>query len=56
MTAQTPAQRKAAERQRQREQGRMAVTVWIHPDDKAKLAAYVARLNRSKRGALPAME
>lgn len=43
--AKTPAQRKAGERQRQRDLGRVAVTVWIHPDDRAKLAHYIKRLN-----------
>lgn len=40
--------RQAAERKAHREQGRLAVTVWIRPDDKARLDACVARLNRQK--------
>ena len=46
----TPAQRKAAERQRQRDSGLVAVTVWIDPEDRAKLAHYIKRLNE-RRGA-----
>ena len=46
----TPAQRKAAERQRQRDSGLVAVTVWIAPEDRAKLAHYIKRLNE-RRGA-----
>lgn len=42
---QTPAQRKAAERQRQKDMGRVAVQVWIDPADRVKLARYVKRLN-----------
>lgn len=33
MTAQTPAQRKAAERQRRAEAGLVLVRVYAHPDD-----------------------
>lgn len=41
----TPAaQRKAAERARHKEAGRVAVTVWIYPEDRAKLARYIKRL------------
>ena len=42
---QTPAQRKAAERQRQKDRGRVAVQVWIDPADRTKLARYIKRLN-----------
>lgn len=41
----TPAQRKADERQRHKEAGRVAVTVHIYPADRAKLAHYIKRLN-----------
>ena len=44
-TAKTASQRKAAERQRQREAGRVVVQVWIYPGDRTKLARYVKRLN-----------
>jgi len=44
----TPAERKAAERQRQRELGRVVVQVWVHPDDRAKLAHYIKRLNERR--------
>lgn len=43
--SQTPAQRKAAERQRQKDHGRVAVQVWIDPADRVKLARYIKRLN-----------
>jgi hypothetical protein len=43
--SQTPAQRKAAERQRQKDQGRVAVQVWIDSADRVKLARYIKRLN-----------
>ena len=50
--SQTPAQRKAAERQRQKDQGRVAVQVWIDPADRVKLARYIKRLNeRTTRAA-----
>jgi len=48
---QTPAQRKAAERQRLRDAGLVAVTVWINAADRVKLARYVKRLN--ERAATP---
>lgn len=41
----TAAQRKAAERARHKEAGRVAVTVWIYPEDREKLARYIKRLN-----------
>ena len=44
--AKTPAQRKADERRRYKEAGLVAVTVWIHPDDRVKLAHYIKRLNQ----------
>ncbi len=46
--AKTAAQRKAEERQRQRDRGRVVVQVWIHPDDRAKLAHYIKRLNERR--------
>jgi hypothetical protein len=42
----TPAQRKADERKRHADAGRVPRTHYIHPDDSAKLAKYVARLNK----------
>lgn len=42
----TPAAKwKAAERARHKEAGRVAVTNYIYPDDREKLARYVKRLN-----------
>ena len=40
----TAAQRKADERQRHKDAGLVAVTVWIRPDDRAKLAHLDNRL------------
>ena len=47
--AQTPAERKAAERKRQRQAGRVAVTVWIDPADRKKVTKYIDRLNERVR-------
>jgi hypothetical protein len=42
----TPAAKwKAAERARHKAAGRVAVTVWIYPADRDKLARYIKRLN-----------
>ena len=46
--AKTASQRKADERQRQRDAGRVVVQVWVHPDDRAKLAHYIKRLNERR--------
>jgi hypothetical protein len=43
---QTAAERKAAERARHKEAGRVAVMVWIEPADRVNLARYVKRLNQ----------
>ena len=45
MTALTPAERKAAERQRRRDAGLAVVQAWVYPDDREKLARYVKKLN-----------
>lgn len=42
----TAAQRKAAERARQKEAGRVPVTVYVYPQDREKLRRYVKRLNQ----------
>ena len=34
--------------QRQRELGRVVVQVWVHPDDREKLARYIKRLNERR--------
>lgn len=39
----------AAKREREKKAGRVAVTVWIHPDDRERLRAYAARLNSPSR-------
>jgi uncharacterized membrane protein YozB (DUF420 family) len=42
----TPAaHRKAAERARHKDAGRVAVTVWIYPTARERLTRYVKRLN-----------
>jgi hypothetical protein len=48
VSAKTPAERKQDERQRQRRLGRRVVQVWVHPDDREKLARYVKRLNKQR--------
>ena len=47
-TPMTPAERKAAERQRQRNAGRAVVQVWVHPEDRKNLAQYIKRLNERR--------
>ena len=47
-TAKSAAQRKADERQRQRDAGRVVVQVWVHPLDRDKLARYIKRLNERR--------
>ena len=47
-TAKSAAQRKAEERGRKREAGRTVVQVWVHPDDREKLAHYIRRLNERR--------
>ncbi len=52
----TPAQRKAAERQRHREAGRVPVQVWVRTDYVAEARALEAKLQRResrKRGPAP---
>ena len=38
-------QRKAAERARHKEAGRVAVTHYVYPEDREKVARYIKRLN-----------
>ena len=45
-TAKSAAQRKADERERQRDAGLVVVQVWVHPADRPKLARYIKRLNK----------
>ena len=51
MTAATPAERKAAERQRHRDAGRVAVTVQVRPEYVAEVRALEAKLQRRERKA-----
>jgi hypothetical protein len=44
----TPAQRKQDERERQRQLGRVPVQVWVHPDDRARVQRYAARVNKER--------
>lgn len=53
MSPLTPAQRKAAERDRQRERGLVVVQVWVHPEDRENLARYVKRLNQRRAARTP---
>ena len=51
----TPAAKwKAAERARHKEAGRVAVTVWIYPEDRELVVRYIKRLNeRTERRRAP---
>lgn len=52
----TPAERKAAERQRHTDAGRKPVTVWVLPEYRAEVRALEAKLQRRenrKRGTAP---
>ncbi len=49
--ARTASQRKADERQRKRDAGRVAVTVWIDPADRDNVARYIKRLNQRRKAA-----
>lgn len=48
MTAQTPAERKAAERQRRAEAGLVRLEVYAHPDDHEAIKALAAKLQRKR--------
>lgn len=48
MTAQTPAERKAAERQRRTESGQARLELWAHPDDHEAIKAYAAKLAKKR--------
>jgi hypothetical protein len=50
MTPQTPAQRKAAERARNKAAGLVRLDLWVHPRDadEVKRVAYVLQANRNK--------
>lgn len=47
----TAAQRKAAERQRRRENGQVLVQKWVHVDDAERLRKYAAKLRKARGGA-----
>lgn len=46
MTAKTPAQRKADERERLRERGFVLRQFWVHPDDWPRVQKYLLRINK----------
>lgn len=48
MTAQTPAERKASERQRRADAGLTRLEVYAHPDDHAAIKAYAAKLAKKR--------
>lgn len=47
----TAAERKAAERARHKDAGRVSVTVFIYPEDRENLARYIKRLNQRRERA-----
>ena len=44
----TPAERKAAQRDRQREQGLMQLEAWVHPDVASAVRRYIAKKNAER--------
>jgi len=46
MKAKTPAQRKAAERQRRKESGQVLVQEWVHNSVSDKLKQYASKLRK----------
>lgn len=46
----TAAERKQRERDRHRDAGRVAVTVWIDPRDRSELNQFVVELNAKRLG------
>lgn len=48
----SPAERKAAQRDRQREQGLQQLEAWVHPDAAAAVRRYIAKKN-AECAALP---
>ena len=49
--AQTPAERKASERQRHKEAGRVPVTVYVRPEWREEVRALEAKLQRREKRA-----
>jgi hypothetical protein len=45
----TAARRKAEERHRHKTAGRVAVTLYIYPEDRANVALYIKRLNKRRK-------
>ena len=48
MTAKTPAQRKADERERMRARGYVLRQAWVHPDDWERVKKYLDRIRRER--------
>jgi len=49
MIAKTPAQRKAAERQRRKQRGEVLVQEWVHQSMSDKLKKYAAKLREETK-------
>lgn len=48
MTAKTPAERKAAQRQRNAEAGLVRLELYAHPEDHASIKEHAAKLQRKR--------
>jgi hypothetical protein len=48
MSAKTPAERKQDERERMRARGFVLMQVWVHPKDRERVQAYLARVNKAR--------
>jgi hypothetical protein len=48
VTAQTPSERKAAERARRKEAGLTRLELYVHPEDHEAIKAYAAKLQRKR--------
>lgn len=54
LTAKTPSERKAAERQRRQDAGLVRLELWAHPDDHAALKALAEKLAKRRAKTAPA--
>jgi hypothetical protein len=52
MTAQTPAERKAAERERRKEAGLTRLELYVHPEDHEAIKALAEKLQRRRARAI----
>lgn len=46
--AKTAVERKADERARLRALGRVPIEAWVHPEDRERIQAFIARLNKAR--------